>query len=123
MDDGQKKVVVKAKASFYSADDERSVGVSDLLDNQSDGVGAPLAQRSGKEIRTVVELQGGSLDALLGMLWNDVRGRGIVEDGRNRAGRQAYTISNILQRDSTGLTEQARLFLFLPFRAITADGS
>src|ERR1019366_3136300 len=111
MNDRQKKIIVLAEIALNSAYDHGAVGVPDLLDEESNGVGALLAQRSGQEIRTVVQFLGCCLDPLSRVLRNGARGRGIVQDRRDGAGRQADTFRNIPQRDSSRLAE-ARFFSF-----------
>src|SRR5260370_25556257 len=103
VDYGQEKIVAAPEIAFHSADDHRTVGIPDFLDDQANCVSAFLAERPGKEIRTVVQLPRGGLDPQLCTFWNRARGRSIVQDGRYRTRRQSHSIIHCLQRDRSRL--------------------
>src|SRR5258708_36887033 len=101
MNDGQEKVIVLTEIGLNSANDQRPVGVPDLLDDKSNSVGALLAQRSCQEVWPVVQFPGSCMDPLPRALRNGPRRRGIVQDRRDSASRQADMFRDFFQRDSS----------------------
>src|SRR5258708_36050289 len=101
MNDGQEKVIVLTEIGLNSANDQRPVGVPDLLDDKSNSVGALLAQRSCQEVWPVVQFPGSCMDPLPRALRNGPRRRGIVQDRRDSASRQADMFRAFFQRDSS----------------------
>src|SRR5580700_2264040 len=62
---GQEKEVLLPEVSFYSADDQRTIKVTNLLGDNSNHVGAFYPQVAGVETRPVVQLASRGEDALL----------------------------------------------------------
>src|SRR4029077_1506936 len=104
-------VIVFPEIGLNPANDQGPVGVADLLDDESNGISALLAQRSCQKIWTVIQFLGCRLDPLPRVLRNGARGRGIVQDRRDRAGSQAEMFRDFSQRDSSRWAD-ARLFPF-----------
>jgi hypothetical protein len=79
---------------FNAADDRRTVGIANFFRDHSDRVSALVAQRAGKEIRTVIQLFGGCMDSILGLLRDRTRGGGIVQNRLDSARSESYMLSN-----------------------------
>src|SRR5579872_1912411 len=81
VDHRQKEVIALAQVLLNAADDPRTIGVANLFGNDTNGVGALVAESTGEKVRTVVEFLGGRVNAVLGFLGNGASRGGIVEDG------------------------------------------
>ena len=81
VDHGQKEIIALAQVLLDAADDGRTVGVADFFGNDSDGVGALVAESAREKVGTVVEFLGGGVNAVLGFLRNGASRGGIVENG------------------------------------------
>src|SRR5260221_8574283 len=109
MNDGQEKVIVLTEIGLNPVNAQRPVGVPVLLDDKSNSVGAFFAQRSCQEVRPIVQFPGSCMDPLPRALRNGPRRRGIVQDRRDSASRQADMFRDFFQRDSS---RRSRLFPF-----------
>ena len=96
---------------FHSADDHGSVGVPDFLEDESNRVGALLAQRPGKKIGTILQILRRCSDPLPCVFWDRARGRRIIQNRRDRAGRKTYALRHRFQCHYSRVAD-VRLFGF-----------
>src|SRR4029077_6215998 len=97
---GEKEVVLLPEILLDAADYERSIRVSNFLNDHTDGVGALLAQGLREEIRPVLQLPRRLENTILGVLRNGARRRSIVQNRRDRAGSQADVLGDCFKSDS-----------------------
>src|ERR1700680_1672754 len=94
---GEEEEMVLPQIFLNAANDQGAVGVTNLFGDDADGVGAPKAKRASEIVGAVIEILGRRNDAFLGVLWNGTGGGGVVESGRNGAGRQPEVLSDGLK--------------------------
>src|SRR5260370_22900056 len=108
----KKEVIILSQIFLDAADHHCAVHIANLFGDHSDRVGSPQAQGAGKKVGPVIQHLRRFDNAILCMLRDGARRRGIVESRRNRAGSQSQLFSDSLQGDSV-LAASTR---FLPRR-------
>jgi hypothetical protein len=76
----QKEEVLLSEVSFNTADDRRTVKITDLLDNYADHVCALYTQVAGIEAGSVIQLASDREDSVLSVLGNGSGCIGFVQD-------------------------------------------
>src|SRR5581483_6908005 len=94
---GLKQVVLNPRQN------EGSVPVAQLGDDDSDGERSLRAQRTGEKVGAVIEITRGGKDAVLGFLRNGLCFLGVVKDERERSGGEAERLRQLLQADRPAL--------------------
>jgi hypothetical protein len=96
---GEEEEIVLPQIFLNAANDQGTVGVTNLFGDDADSVGAPKAKGASEIVGAVIEILGRRNDALLGVLWNGTGGGGVVESGGNGAGRQTEVLGDGLKGD------------------------
>lgn len=77
MGNREKEKILFSQITLYAADDHGPVGIADLFHDHPNGVCAVEPQRSGKEIRAVIERTGRCQDFFLRACRHGARRRGV----------------------------------------------
>src|SRR6266567_8293557 len=112
VDHRKKEIIILSQIFLDAADHHCAVYIANLFGDHSDRVGSPQAQGTGKKIGPVIQRSRRFDNAILCMLRDGARRRGIVQRRRDRARSQPQLFSDGLQRDSV-LAASTR---FLPRR-------
>src|SRR5579863_10738636 len=94
---GEERELFLPQMAFDTADDHRTIWITDLCRNDPDRVSAPQPQGARPKIGLVVQLTRCSKDALLGLPGDGPARRGVVQNGRNRSGSKPDLVSDHFQ--------------------------
>ena len=100
VDNGHEEVLVLAESGFDAADHHAAVGIADFRGDDADRECALLAQRTGEEVRVIIEFARRGDNAVLGVLGNGFRVGRIVQDRGNRALGQSQVFGQFLEGGS-----------------------
>ena len=110
--DGEEEEIVFTEEGFNPIDDGSAIEIADFLGDDADGVAALDAERTGEEIRAIVELAGSFDDAGASALGNGARGGRIVENTGNSSRREVEMQSERFESNGRRLRGAARLSNF-----------
>src|SRR5882762_2976766 len=97
VDAGNKEIIVLPQEFFNPRDHQRSVGIPQIVGDNSQSVGALLAQGAGQQIRTIIELPRRRMNTVPRNLRNVCCRRRVVKHTGNRPSRQADMTGHRLQ--------------------------
>jgi len=81
VDHSEEEIIVLAQVFFDPADHHRAVGVANFFGDYANGIRSFQTQSARKKVRPVVERFRSFDDAILGVLGDGTRGRGVVQGG------------------------------------------
>jgi hypothetical protein len=94
----QQAIPTSAKKILCSSADSRRRCMADIRGEESHGIRSLRSQRTGGIVGAVIQLVGGSQDAILCVLRDRPPRGGIIQDCRNGARRKSYMLSDGVRR-------------------------
>src|SRR5262249_1702640 len=86
------------ESGFNATKNGHAVGIGHVEHHDANRVGALIAQRACEKVRPVTKLFGGLVDFGLGRIRDVARERGVVENNRNRGGRESTLLCHLANR-------------------------